>query len=247
MGLAAMNYPILGTARSDLLEAEIKDIKVVSTASEVQEMLNKASPEKRKSLEAAIHTGNLFIPQLFSGNAYDTSSENEDWTNETEPLINLDRKEWEEQKAMHIRTIQLGNMFSSLFEKKVAYTTRLTCPHFSLISIQQNTENTTLLYRTSSVGTLVNYQGDLFDFNLEGAGAMYDIRIELSTFTSLVTKVIPKDDWLTESYTGSVAFMKRFLGDHRTAHVNKEREAEMVKSYQSTIQKIEQSASKICR
>lgn len=76
--LTAVFFSHLAVAREARLEATIKNIKVTSIAPTVQEQLNKASPEERKSLDSAIHTGNLFIPQHFSANAYASDPENKD-------------------------------------------------------------------------------------------------------------------------------------------------------------------------
>jgi hypothetical protein len=241
--LAAMSFTQLAVAREALLEATIKDIKVTSIAPAVQEQLNKASPEERKSLEAAIHTGNLFIPQYFSYNAYDTTSENQDWVDEVEPLISLDMEQWAQQygkSGIRSKNVKLG--------KDDVYTYRLTCPQVSLISVQQNDQITSLLYRATSVGMLMYFQlHSLYDFNLEAAGEIYDVRLDLGKSSALVNEVFPIDKWKTWSYTREIAFMERFLGDHRTAHTTKKHAEELVISYQGTIQKIEKSAAKYCK
>jgi len=201
--------------------------------------LNKASPEERKNLEAAIHTGNLFIPQYFSYNAYDTSSENQDWFDEVEPLVSLDMEQWAQQYGKSgIRSKDINDVF----------TYRLTCSQVSLISVRQNDQITSLLYRSTSVGTLMYFQShSLYDFNMEGAGETYDVRLDLDKSSSLVNEVIPQDKWQTESYTRILAFMERFLADHRTAHTTKKHAEELVIPYQSAIQKIEKAAAKYCR
>lgn len=242
--LAAVSFTQLAVAREALLEAEIKDIKVTSIAPAVQEQLNKASPEERKSLEAAIYTGNLFIPQHLSYNAYDTASENQDWFDEVAPLVILDMKEWEQQygkSGIRTKIIKLG--------KDDVYTYRLTCPQVTLSSVQQNDQITSLLYRATSIGTLMYFQShDLYDFNLEGAGETYEVRIDLDKDSAQVNEVIPKDKWQTESYTRTIAYMERFLGDHGVVNIStKEREAELVRTYKSTIQKIKRSAAKYCK
>lgn len=232
-------------ARDALLEAEIKDIKVTSIAPAIQQQLKQAGPDERKSLEAAIHTGNLFIPQLFSGNAYDSDPENKDWEKEVKPLIAPSREDWDDQSLTltHSKEIPLGKEVDYLM-----YTARLTCPQSSLISIQQDGDTTTLLYRTKSVGAMVAYRANLYKFSMEGAGDIYDVRINLDQDSALVNEVSPQDTWITWSYTEPIARMNRFLRDHRTANtVNKEHEIEMVDNYQIAIREIEKSAAKICR
>lgn len=241
--LAAVSFTQLAVARDALLAATIEKIKVTSIAPAVQEQLNKASTEERKRFEAAIHTGNLFIPQYFSGNAYNSDPENADWEKETRPLISLDREEWEqqyEQLEMNSRDIKLG--------KDVVYTMMLTCPQVTLISTTQNNHTASLLYRTTSVGTLVYFTSDIYDFNSEGAGEVYDVLIVLDKSSALVDEVIPKNKRLTWSYTKSIARMKEFLGDHSTVNfTTKAHENEMIRTYQNSIQKIEKSAAKFCK
>lgn len=146
------------------------------------------------------------------------------------------------------KTIRLGSTFSKLFNNEVGYTTRLTCPQVSLIAAQQNKGGTTLLYRTTSVGTLVNFKGNLYDFNLDGAGKIYDIRIGFDPYSFRVDKVIPQDKWVTWSYTLFVSEMRSFLSDHSLAGVeSKEHISEMVRTYQNSIQQIEKSAATICK
>jgi hypothetical protein len=249
--LEVVTFTQLATAREALLETTIKDIKVTSIAPAVQEQLSKANPEVRKKLDAAIHTGDLFMPQHFSGNAYASDPENKDWDAEAEPLIELDRERWAKQTngMMIERTVQIGNVISNLFEKKEAYTTRLVCSHIALVSVEQKKESIAMLYRTTSIGTLLqNYGTNSFDFTEEGAGKTYSVRIELEPYSQLVENVIPDDNWATWSYTWPLARMKRFLGDHGVVNIStKEREIEMVKAYQNTIQKIRNSAAKICK
>lgn len=240
--MVAISFSQLAVAREALLEAAIKDIKVTSITPAVQEQLNKASPEDRKSLEAAIRTGNLFIPQYFSGNVYDSDPENKDWEKEVEPLISLDREEWEQQYR-HLLKMNTKDISSG---KNHAYSYRLTCPQVALISVQQDDDTTTLLYRTISVGVGIDHL-DFLDINLEGAGEVYDVRVKLDKSSSLVDEVIPPDQWITESYTKTIALMKEFLADRRTAHTTKEHGEEMAKIYQSSIQTIENSAAKLCK
>lgn len=248
--LAMVSFTQLAVAREALLEATIKDIKVTSIAPAVQEQLNKASPEERKKLEAAIHTGNLFIPQHFSGNAYASDPENKDWEVEVEPLIELDREQWTQQsdRMMNVRKIQIGNIFSKLFEKKEAYTTRLVCSRIALISVEQKKESIAMLYRTTSIGTLIeNYGTNSYDFTEEDAGQTYNVRIELGAYSFLVNNVIPDDNWTTWSYTWPLARMKEFLADRRVLHTTKQHAEELARDYQSSIQKIRNSAAKICK
>ncbi|MGA8863951.1 MAG: hypothetical protein WB444_09090, partial [Gallionella sp.] len=253
--LTVMTFTQLAVAREALLESIIKNIKVTSIAPSVQEHLKQASPEERKSLEAAIHTGNLFVPQYFSGNAYDSDPENKDWENETSPLISLDREEWEQQ---YNHELKMNNKDISS-GKNHAYSYRLTCPQVSLISVQQDDDTTTLLYRTTSVGAWIDHLGYLFDFNLDGAGEVYDVRIKLDKDSSLVDEVMPPDHWITWSYTRAIANMQG-LSEHppivltkeqADSHTRKDQVAEMASNfrsnYQSTIQKIQESAATICK
>lgn len=248
--LAAVSCTQLAVAREALLEATIKDIKVTSIAPAVQEQLNKANPEERKSLEAAIHTGNLFIPQLFSGNAYDIATINEDWTNEVAPLITATMEKWDQQytdSGVNTKSIKIG--------KSDVYTTRLTCPQVSLILIKQDERTTTLYYRTTSVGTMMVFLSDLKDFNLDGAGEIYDVRLDLSRSSALVNEVIPEDKWTTWAYTRPVALMQSLIEEPQLGAISKPVDArtirklvaEMTKNYQITIQKIEKSAAQYCK
>jgi hypothetical protein len=242
--LATVSFTQLAVAREALLEATIKDIKVTSVAPAVQEQLNKASPEERKSLEAAIHTGNLFIPQYFSYNAFDSDPENVDWEKETRPLISLDREEWEQQYD------QMGiiQTWGGRLPKDVDATINLTCPQIELISIKQDGYTSSLVYRSTSVGTLISFTSSLYEFVLENAGDIYDVQISLNQKNELVGEVIPKDKRLTWSYTKSIAFMKRYLGDHGVAaFTTKQHENEMIRTYKSSIEKIEKSAAKYCK
>lgn len=160
------------------------------------------------------------------------------------PLIAFNMDEWAQHYA------QLGVKGKEIpWREHVAYTSRLTCPQVALIAAQQGNETTVLTYRTISVGTLINdYRADLYDFNSESAGEVYDLRIELDNNDALITRVIPPDQWSTVSYTAPMAFMKRFLGDHRTAvFTTKEHENEKIKAYRETINNIEKSAEHFCR
>ncbi len=240
--IAAMLFAQTVLAKDAVITAEKVEAIAVNIAPAVQEQLKKASPDQRKTLEAAIHTGNLFIPLHFSSKAYDLSPENTEWDDETAPLLALDREQWTQQyesSNMNRKKILLGN--------EAAYTTRLVCPQVSLIAVQQGGETTTLVYRTTAIGTEINYRGDLYEFNLEGGGETYDIRIELDS-TSLVNKVMLPDQWVTWSYTASIDVMKRFLGDHGYAGASsKEHINEMIKAYEQSISKMEKSAARFCK
>src|SRR5271169_6757270 len=259
--LLALSISQLSIARDQIDDAAFKQIKVVNVAPAVQQQLDKATREDRKKFEAAIYTGNLFVPQHFSGNAYDSDPENKDWETEVLPLISLDHEQWEEQyQGMFVtKTIQVGDVLSNLFAKKQAQTIRLVCPHITLISIQKNAEGTTLLYRTISIGTWVDLGGYTYDFNSEGAGDIYDIRFELDQDTSLVTKVIPVDKWYTLSYTRSIALMKSLgkyppivltheqdISPKRNEQVDK-MAREFRENYQNAIKTIQESAAQYCK
>jgi hypothetical protein len=105
------------------------------------------------------------------------------------------------------------------------------------------------VYRAISVGTLINYQGDLYDFNLDNSGAVYDVSIDLDQYTSLVTKVTPSDIWMTWSYTKPIAIMQRLLGNPSffAGNTSKEHLTEMVKTYKNTIQKINTTVKSVCK
>ena len=251
ISLTVMGSSQLAVAREPLLEAMIKEIKVTGVTPGVLEQLNKANPKERSSLEEAIRTGNLFIPQHFSGNAYDSTLEDSDWMAEVGPLIGLGREQWEQQYSglMKARTILERSYFSNARDKHEANTTRLTCPHFSLNSVSKNMVVTTLSYKTTSVGTLIHeYPDDLFHFNSEGEGDTYVVSFELDHYTSLVTKVILQDTWQTESYTRPEDFMNRYHTEHPVVNIPAaEQVARMVNNYKSTIQNIEASVARVCK
>ena len=241
--LAAVSFSQLVIARDAFMAAALEKIKVVKIAPAVQEQLKKASPKERKSLEDAITTGNAFIPLHFSGNAYDMAPENEAWDEETLPLVAFDRDKW----AQHYEWLEM-NTKDIKFHNVPAYTTRLVCPQVILVALKKEKEGVTLTYRTTSIGTLITYQGALHDFNSEGARDTYDISFELDN-NAYVDKVIPPDHWVTWSYTVSVGVMKRFLSNPKLfgGYTTKEHLNETVKTYQQTIEKIKKSAALVCK
>lgn len=229
-------------AAVDFMAEALEKIKVVNVAPAVQEQLNKATPEDRENLEASIYKGNEFIPLHFSEKAYDTTPANAEWAEETAPLVAFDRKEWERRyELLEIRRkkTQIDNVN--------AFTTRLVCPQVSLVGVEYGKTTTSLIYRTTNVGTLFYYRGDLYDFNVEGSGNLYDMRIDVD-YRFLISAFIPSDKWATLSFTWPVGLMKEFLADHRTAvFTTKEHENEKIKVYRKTIKKIEESAAQICK
>ncbi len=118
---AAVSFSQLAAAREALLEATTRDIKVTSISPEVQDQLKNAAPEERKNLEHAINTGNLFIPQYFSYNAFDADPENKDWEEEAATLIALNREEW----MQHYQWLELNSKKIPV-GKDVAYAYRET-------------------------------------------------------------------------------------------------------------------------
>ncbi len=239
--LMAMLYSQLAVAKVDFMAEALEKIKVINIAPAVQEQLNKASPDERANLEAAIYKGELFIPLHFSGKAYDTTPENSEWQEETAPLVALDRNEWEHQYELleiRLKKLQINN--------EIVFTARLVCPQVSLIGLQHDKSTTSLTYRSVSVGTLIYYRG--YDFSSMGAKEIYDTRIDVD-YRFLVSAVKPPDKWNTFSYTWLVGEMKRFVGDPRRygGYSTKEQENEKIKIYRKTIKKIEESAAQICR
>jgi hypothetical protein len=241
--LVGMTLSQPAVARDAFMTAAIEKIKVVKTAPAVQEQLKKASPDERKSLEDAIATGNAFVPLHFSGNAYDLAPENEEWDEETAPLVAFDRDKW----AQHYEWLEM-NTKDIKFHNVPAYTTRLVCPQVTLVTLKKEKEGTTLTYRTTSIGTLITYQGALHYFNSEGARDTYDISFELDD-SAFVDKVIPPDQWVTWSYTISVGIMKRFLNNPSLfgGYTTKEHLNATVASYKQSISKIEKSAALVCK
>ena len=254
--LATVSISPVVFAGSDFPAAAREEIKVKSVSPEIQEQLNKATPEERKSLEAAMHTGSLFVQQHFDGNAYDTSSENQDWFNEVAPLITLNIDSWAEQYGdFSDESIKIGTTDF--------LATRLTCPEVSLISVQQDDHVIDLIYRTKSVGVLIDTHGYYtYGFNSESAGQIYELRLALDEDSALVNEVIPIDKWRTWSYNTAIAYIQSMIKSapyvltrKQAENPNKKQVAAEVSEYKKstrrnhivTIEEIKKSAAKYCK
>ncbi|OIQ85376.1 hypothetical protein GALL_327700 [mine drainage metagenome] len=238
--LTVLAFSNLADAREALWTAMMENIKVVGVSPQIHETLNGADPEARKSLEEAIRRGNAFIPFHFSFTAYDTSTENEDWSNDVAPLV-MTNERW---------TDEYGNGGASMQPKQFGNHSeyRLTCPQISLISIEQSGQYISLVYRTISVGTLLDFYGDNLEFNLNASGEPYEVRLELDKSDKLVNGVIQNDKWQTWSVTRATALMKEFLGNHSTRNfTTKEHEKELVRTYQSNIKMMANAKAKFCK
>lgn len=89
---------VLGMLGAPAIAAE-KEIIKVTISPAVQKQIQKATPDERKKLEAAISSGSRFIPYHYDGRAYefgDSGFENEKtfWLKNIRPLINMDVAEW---------------------------------------------------------------------------------------------------------------------------------------------------------
>ncbi len=223
-----------------VIAPDTKQIKVIISPA-VLKKVEAVNVEERKSLEDAIDLGNQFVPLHFSGRAYDTDPNNDDWAENTEPLIAPTREEWANQwgASVHRKKIRYGGVDADV--------TRLTCSQISLIGVDRDAGKVSLFYRTTSLGMEVNYRGLLFDFTPEGTGTNYDLRIDIDA-NNRVAKVIYPDELDAQAYVGDIAFMKAILSDHtRAGAVTKDEMNELIRTYTASIQKIEKQAAQVCR
>lgn len=140
-GLATI--ALLGMLTTQAIAAE-KEIFKVSISSVVQEQIQKASPDERKSLEAAISAGNRFIPYHFDGRAYefgDSGFEDEKtfWLKNIRPLINMDVAEWTYSARTQVQVPSPPSHLPTYWSDGGGTTS--VCPKIKLISLVSPTNN----------------------------------------------------------------------------------------------------------
>ena len=139
--------------------ADEKDVVSVTISPAVQAQLNKASPDERKKMEAAISVANKFVPHHFDGSAYDVGdSGNEQelkyWLKNVRPLVNRDVTKWYTDMDISQSTaesLKIDGLPNGLSASTVA-----VCPQIELISITPADEHYDVIWKTYYPVSFVN-------------------------------------------------------------------------------------------
>lgn len=135
----------------------------VSISPVVQEQIQQASPNERKKMEAAISTGNKFIPHHFNGKAYARNDEKElkFWMKNIRPLVNRVSADWYNPGEIYAESAPALVINGKKVHEEVV------CPQPELISVNRVNDQFQLNYRTKIIGMwktnskMVFTQGDI--------------------------------------------------------------------------------------
>jgi len=124
----------------------------VSISPTVQEQIKKASPDERKKMEAAISTGNKFIPHHFDGSAYERNDHQEEkiWQKNIRPLVtplaNKGDDDW------YFEVDVFADAAPKLEINRVQVVFEVVCPVPELISANAVGDHVELSYQTKIIG-----------------------------------------------------------------------------------------------
>jgi len=167
----------------------------VTISPAVQEQLQKASPEDRKELEAAINAGNKYIPYHFDGSAYidDVTY----WNRNIRPLVDRDGLKWFQSLDMQgPQEIIVDGMPSFIVDGKPLSNSAglvVVCPQVNLISIAVGDEHYKLGWK-EPYSTPLNFTNDSFElkYRAKVVGAAAN-----TTATDAFFVPVKKDEFIT--------------------------------------------------
>jgi len=126
-----------------------KDIRVTISA-DVQQQLQKLSPNERNRIEAAIKMGNQFVPYYFDGSANNITDEQsvEIWRKKIWPLVNKDFDKWGDMRSEKQSGLELA------ISEREQTDYLIVCPQIELMLFQKEIGLANLKYRTRVIGAL---------------------------------------------------------------------------------------------
>lgn len=199
----ALGWFLLSMANTFAAE---KELVTVAISPAVQEQIRKANPDERKNMEAAIKTGNKFIPQHLDGTAYvygegGNEREYKKWLGRTRPLIAKEARDWYSDWNVYSDsspTLEING------QKAIQV---VLCPHAELVSISAAnmnfdtgwedwepvslTDSVVLKYRVKLVGMWVYYEAHIKDFLQDQKDEFEEVLISLN-WDNKVNQVIPQ-------------------------------------------------------
>lgn len=146
------------TVISDAIAAPAEKITVTISPS-VQEQIQKASPNERKKMGAAISLGNKYIPHHFDGSAYDAGDGDDKqelkyWLKNIRPLINRDIPKWYSNTDISQITVESLKIVG--LPKDVSASTVAVCPQIELVLIAPADEPFDVIWKTYYPVSFVN-------------------------------------------------------------------------------------------
>jgi hypothetical protein len=131
--------------------ADEKDVVTVTVSPAVQAQLNKASPDERKKMEAAISVANKFVPHHFDGSAYEVGDSGVEqelkyWLKNVRPLVNRDVTKW--YSNFDISQITAGALKIDGLPNGLSGADVAVCSQIELISITPTDEHYDVIWKT---------------------------------------------------------------------------------------------------
>lgn len=214
----------------------------ISTSAELKNKLKTSSKDERDLLQDAIDAGSRFIPLHFTNKASANTPDDSGWEDHVQPLVSMTMSEWYQyyDSKLQLKLIRYGNGKGQAI--------RMICPQIVLAGIKADEEKITLTYRARSIGREIFYGGMQRDFDDEGAGQPYELKVALNMDDQVASLEFP-DDVLTYVYTDAIVYMRAFIRDPARfgGLATKEQKENEVKSYRETIQKMEKQAAEVCK
>lgn len=246
---------------SSQLCAAKSELTAVLISPAVSEQIQKASPDERKKMEAAISQGNKFIPHHFDGSAYDAGDTDDEqelkyWLKNIRPLINRDITKW--YNNTDISQITMESLKIVGLPKHISASDVAVCPQIELVSIEPVHEHFDVIwktyypvsfvndsyvlkYRAKTIGVLNFSMQPPTEFFLDNENNFVAVLISIDK-ANKVNQVVPQYQMATSSAKHYIEILTRYISgvwSHNATAIEK------IKMKQLVVQ-IKEDEARVC-